>query len=236
MKNIASIKQTITRFNKICDVFNISLFECLNRKNLSIMDFCNLIGLDYYLLNGVAIGELENVLKDVSTRIVYSAGMASLTQDEIEIHCPNLQTSICFLDDKIKIIWDEEINKDGLKYYKSEFMGIRRFTDGIETIHFSSDLTIDPIKANTRIISLKYPLDHASLKIKYEKENENKELLNASSFQITINHELMYSDLQNIFRILYNFNFPLAVSILKLYPASYKIMSDEVEMNNFHNR
>lgn len=236
MKNIASIKQNITRLNKYCDATGTSLFECLCLKKLTISDFCYLIDLDEYLLNSISLSELENILKDTSTRIVYSRGMMSLDEDEIEIHSPNLRTSICFLNKKIKIIWDELVSKDGFDYYKSEFMGTRIVDDGLETIHFSSDLTMDQAKAKEKIISLKYPLEHASIKIKYQKESKNKELLSEKTFQITINHDLLYSDLQNIYRILYNFNFPLAVSILKLYPASYKIMSDEVEMNNFHNR
>ena len=47
---------------------------------------------------------------------------------------------------------------------------------------------------------------------------------------------MLYNDLENIFRILYNFNYQLAINILKLYPASMKIISNEVAMNNFLNR
>ena len=47
-------------------------------------------------------------------------------------------------------------------------MGTRIVDDGLETIHFSSDLTMDQAKAKEKNISLKYPLEHASIKIKYQ--------------------------------------------------------------------
>lgn len=235
MKNIQSVKQNITRINKSCDTLGISIFEYLTLKRISFFDFCSLIGLEKELLTDIPLNELLYILKDNSTRIVYSSGMTSLEHDEIEIYSPNLKTSICYLENKIKIIWDSLNSKDGLDFYTSEFMEVRKIDNVIETIHFSSDLTIDPTKANERIISLKYPLEHASIKIKYKKL-VNGSLNEEKSFQITINHDLLHSDLKNIQRILYNFNYSLAIAILKLYPSSFKIMSDEVEMNNFHNR
>ena len=47
---------------------------------------------------------------------------------------------------------------------------------------------------------------------------------------------MMFNDLQNIYRILYAYNFDLAKAILYFYPADVKIVSDQVEMNNFFNR
>ena len=236
MKNIASIKQNITRLNKYCDLTNSTLLDCLNARNLKVADFCMLIGLDAILLNDITLQELKYILKDPQTRIIYSTGMTSLNNDEIEIYSPNNRTSICFSENSIKVIWDNTVSKEDFDYYTSEFLETRKNSEFLETIYFSSDLTIDPTVATNRIISLKYPLEHACLKIKYTKQNLTGEVLEEKAFEITINHELFYSDLRNIFRILYNFNYSLAVNILKLYPASFKIMSDEVKMNNFHNR
>lgn len=236
MKSIQSIKQNITKFNKYCDKLATSLLECLNSQNISLLDFCNLIGLDITLLNDIALKELQNLLEDKSTRIFYNSGMTNLSQDEISIYSSNLHTNIGFLNDKVKITWDNSTQTTEFQNYDSEFMGTRKNGDALETIHFSSNLVIDPQKANDRILSLKYPLEHACLKIKHTVYKINGEVLNDQSFQITINKDLLYSDLKNIFRILYNFNYSLAVNILKLYPASLKIISDEVTMNNFHNR
>lgn len=43
-------------------------------------------------------------------------------------------------------------------------------------------------------------------------------------------------DLQNIYRILYNFNYELASNILKLYPSQNKTIKSGIPMNNFHTR
>ena len=106
MKSIQAIKQNITKFNKKCDELDTSLLNYLNFQNLSLLDFCNLIGLDITLLNDIALKELQNLLTDKSTRIFYNSGMTSLSQDEISIYSSNLQTNIGFLNDKVKLTWD----------------------------------------------------------------------------------------------------------------------------------
>lgn len=43
-------------------------------------------------------------------------------------------------------------------------------------------------------------------------------------------------DLKNIYRILYNFNYPLASNILKIYPGDEKEIKNSIDMNNFGTR
>ena len=236
LKSILAIKQNIAKLNNYCDTQGITLFECLKVKNISLEEFCLNIGLDMTLLNDIALKELTFLLQDPSTRIIYNPAMQDLSQDEIAIYSPNLKTNIGFLDKKVKITWDNTTSDDLYLYFASEFMGSRKKDANLETIHFSSDLTIDPIKANQRMLSLKYPIEHADLKISYIVSSPTGEILEEKHYQAIINHDLLFSDLQNIFRLLYNFNFSSSVAILKHYPTNFKIMSDEVEMNNFHNR
>lgn len=236
MKSIASIKTTITRLNNQCNSQGISLFECLESLNISLEQFCFMIGLDFSLLNEVSLNELLVLLKSKDTRIFYSPGMSSLNNDEISIYSKKLHTNIGYLNDKVKVTWDNIKIKDNYQEYAMEFLGTKREDTILSTIHFSSQVIIDPEKSASKILSQKYPLEHVTLKIEATLKQPDGTVINEKSFQITINHDMIYNDLQNIHRILYNFNFPLAVTILKLYPTSMKIMSNEVEMNNFHNR
>lgn len=233
MKAIERIKRNINKLNNYCTNKGLSLFSYLELQQLSINDFCNLIGLNTIFLNDIAISTLKEILKDPTTRIFYNKDMESLENEEISIYSKNLKISFNYLVNRIKILWDHTINTNDFRNYRSEYLSTRYQDGSLVTIHFSSDTIIDFHKLLKYSLSENYLLDHVNLKIKYLVTKDNL-ILEEKSFQITINHDMNNRDLQNVFRILYNFNFPLAVTILKLYPSELKIMSDEVEMNNFH--
>lgn len=234
MKNITSIKQAITKLNNQCDLNHISILMWLQQHNMSIYDFCALIGIDPFLLNEIALSELQFLINDKNTRIYFNREMQSLAEDEISIYSPEYHTTFSYLTNNIKIIYDESVNNNIYKKLANEFMGTKKENDKLITIHFSSECLID--YAKSKILSKNYPLEHVTLDIRYIVNSLDNEVLDEQNFQITINHEMLYSDLVNIFRILYKYNYSLAVAILKIYPSSMKIMSDEVSMNNFHNR
>lgn len=236
MKAIRDIKSTITKINNVCNFQGITIFDYLISKHLSVGEFCASMGLDTSLLNDISLHTLETLLKDAKTRIYFNPSMTSLESDEISLYSPNLHINFGFLKNILKIIWDETTKDFQYKKFASEFMGTRKEKENLATIHFSSNLTIDPTLAKERILSNKYPLEHVELKIRYTKHQSDGTILDEQAFQIIINHDMLYNDLENIFRILYNFNYQLAINILKLYPASMKIISNEVAMNNFLNR
>lgn len=236
MKSINSIKTTITRLNNGCDYSHMSILSYLQKLGCSIPDFCYMIGLDTTLLNDIAYNELLFLLEKPDTRIFYSPGMTSLASDEVSIYSKALKTNIAYLEDKLKIIWDETAIDAKLCYYNSEFLGIKKSSGNLDTIHFTCKSVFDKDLADQKVLSQKFPLEHMNLQIRSTNEKTDGTIISEDSLEVTINHTMLNSDLQNIFRILYHFNFSLATSILKLYPASVKIISDRVTLNNFHNR
>ena len=103
-----------------------------------------------------------------------------------------------------------------------------KIKNSLLTIHYSL-LTI------LTIFSLSISVNAAVFDHEMKLEEISKKLVE-KKFQITINNDMMFNDLQNIYRILYAYNFDLAKAILYFYPADVKIVSDQVEMNNFFNR
>lgn len=236
MKSINNVKNFITRLNKLCVQNNTNIFACLNDLNISFADFCEILGIDMTLLDSNNKELLLNLLKDSSTRISYNHGMNSLEESEISIYSKTLNINFGYLKDKIKITWDETHINGENRCYQMEFLSTKKDQRFLKTIHFYSDVTFDNEEAQNHMLSLNFPLKHVNLKINFIIESPNHEIITNQKFQITINQDMLYSDLQNIYRILYNFNYPLALSILKLYPSSMKIIGNDPEMNNFHNR
>ena len=236
MKSINNVKNFITRLNNLCVQNNTTIFTCLNALNMSFEEFCDILGIDASLLYSNTTEVLLSLLKDPSTKISYNHGMTSLEQTEISIYSKTSNINFGYLKDKIKITWDRSYTKDGKEYYQMEFLATQKEEESLKTIHFSSDVIFNLKEANDHNLSLNFPLKHVNLKINYITSSLNHEPINNQDFQITINQDMLYSDLQNIYRMLYNFNYPLALSVLKLYPSSMKIIGTSSEMNNFLNR
>ena len=232
MKNI----REITKINTECNSQGISIFEYLTNNNITWEDFCISIGLDITLLNDIAGQVLDALLKDKETRLYFTPNKNSLDHEEISIYSPNLKINFGFRKDIIKINWDKNTKESNYQRVTNEFMGVQRENNTLTTLHFSGDMVIDLNQATKHILTTKYPLEQIELKIKYTKEQSDGTILVDEAFQVTIDHDMLYSTLENIYQLLYNFNYPLAVGVLKLYPSTSKIISDKTEMNNFLNR
>lgn len=219
-KYMREVWKLINSINKKCDLEDKSIFVCLQELSIPVEKFLALFNVNPEIIDELFIRQLLNLLKNKSTRIFMDP---SLDKDsEIEIFSKELNISISILENTLKIIWGETKEDETFEYYSTEFYAITK--DGeIKTIHFASDV----IKEKSKIkASGNYPLTSAHLKLS-DKTN---------SLEVTIKNSLLMKDLKNIYRILYNFNYPLASNILKIYPGDEKEIKNGIDMNNFGTR
>ena len=212
---------------------NISIWEFINSNNYEINEFLKLIGINLEELDDLDYKVLIQILKDISTRFDFNSYMNDFSRDDIHIYSKNLGISISYSLYEFNIIWNKDDKDINYTYYNLEFKGHKKSFQKKSIIHFSSEVIIDNEEV-TRIITQKYRVKRVIIKIIYQEEISRK--LVEKKFQITINNDMMFNDLQNIYRILYAYNFDLAKAILYFYPADVKIVSDQFEMNNFFNR
>lgn len=231
--NIEKVKKILKHVNSQCDKFNISIWEFINSNNYEINEFLKLIGINLEELDDLDYKVLIQILKDISTRFDFNSYMIDFSRDDIHIYSKNLGISISYSLYEFNIIWNKDDKDINYTYYNLEFKGHKKSFQKKSIIHFSSEVIIDNEEV-TRIITQKYRVKRVIIKIIYQEEISKK--LVEKKFQITINNDMMFNDLQNIYRILYAYNFDLAKAILYFYPADVKIVSDQVEMNNFFNR
>ena len=231
--NIEKVKKILKHVNSQCDKLNISIWEFINSNNYEINEFLKLIGINLEELDDLDYKVLIQILKDISTRFDFNSYMIDFSRDDIHIYSKNLGISISYSLYEFNIIWNKDDKDINYTYYNLEFKGHKKSFQKKSIIHFSSEVIIDNEEV-TRIITQKYRVKRVIIKIIYQEEISRK--LVEKKFQITINNDMMFNDLQNIYRILYAYNFDLAKAILYFYPADVKIVSDQVEMNNFFNR
>lgn len=231
--NIEKVKKILNHVNSQCDKLNISIWEFINSNNYEINEFLKLIGINLEELDDLDYKVLIQILKDISTRFDFNSYMIDFSRDDIHIYSKNLGISISYSLYEFNIIWNKDDKDINYTYYNLEFKGHKKSFQKKSIIHFSSEVIIDNEEV-TKIITRKYRVKRVIIKIIYQEEISRK--LVEKKFQITINNDMMFNDLQNIYRILYAYNFDLAKAILYFYPADVKIVSDQVEMNNFFNR
>lgn len=231
--NIEKVKKIFKHVNSQCDKLNISIWEFINSNNYEINEFLKLIGINLEELDDLDYKVLIQILKDISTRFDFNSYMNDFSRDDIHIYSKNLGISISYSLYEFNIVWNKDDKDINYTYYNLEFKGHKKSFQKKSIIHFSSEVIIDNEEV-TRIITQKYRVKRVIIKIIYQEEISRK--LVEKKFQITINNDMMFNDLQNIYRILYAYNFDLAKAILYFYPADVKIVSDQVEMNNFFNR
>lgn len=231
--NIEKVKKILKHVNSQCDKFNISIWEFINSNNYEINEFLKLIGINLEELDDLDYKVLIQILKDISTRFDFNSYMIDFSRDDIHIYSKNLGISISYSLYEFNIVWNKDDKDINYTYYNLEFKGHKKSFQKKSIIHFSSEVIIDNEEV-TRIITQKYRVKRVIIKIIYQEEISRK--LVEKKFQITINNDMMFNDLQNIYRILYAYNFDLAKAILYFYPADVKIVSDQFEMNNFFNR
>ncbi len=209
----------ISSINKKCDLENKSIFECLQELAISINQFLNLFTA-ITIIDGLFREELCFLLKNKSTRIYIDPNFDK--DSEIEINSSELNTSISLLPNTVKIIWGSIVEDEKYLYYHSKYYAITQ-DEKLKTIHFESHVTKEKSKIK---MSGNYKLAQATIKLSD----------NTDSLEVTIIDDLLMKDLQNIYRILYNFNYELASNILKLYPSQNKTIKSGIPMNNFHTR
>lgn len=231
--NIEKVKKILKHVNSQCDKFNISIWEFINSNNYEINEFLKLIGINLEELDDLDYKVLIQILKDISTRFDFNSYMNDFSRDDIHIYSKNLGISMSYSLYEFNIIWNKDDKDINYTYYNLEFKGHKKSFQKKSIIHFSSEVIIDNEEV-TKIITRKYRVKRVIIKIIYQEVISRK--LVEKKFQITINNDMMFNDLQNIYRILYAYNFDLAKAILYFYPADVKIVSDQVEMNNFFNR
>lgn len=236
MKTIQEIKRNITKINKYCETNRAAIIDYMQANNLTIEDFCLSVGLDYSLLNDTLYNTLQTLLSDDTTRIYCNPGATDLVHDEISLYSKKTGINIGYLENIIKVVWDKN-DSDSL-YQKSdrEFMAIKKEDDVNIIIHFALQTVALNKLAFERILTNKYPLDHMQIDISFAKYLSDGAIIEEKNNRVVIEKEMIARDLEKILGLLYNFNYDIAVAILKRYPASDKKISDVVDMNNFFNR
>ena len=208
----------ISSINKKCDLENKSILECLQELDISLQQFLNLF--TSTSTDDLFREEFCYLLQDKSSRIYMDPNFDK--DSEVEINSLELNTSISLLPNIIKIIWGLIKEDEKNFYYHSKYYAISQ-DKKIKTIHFESHVTKEKSKIK---MSGNYKLAKVIIKL-----SDNTNFL-----EVTILNDLLMKDLQNIYRILYNFNYELASNILKLYPSQNKTIKSGIPMNNFHTR
>ena len=216
MEDIRKVKTIISRINRKCDKESISLSDALNKLGITILNYLEIIGLDINIINNNLLKEIEKLFSAEDTRIIINPNMESLDHDEIEIYSKSNPITVHFL--KTKITLNSYTKKeDEISIYEEEYTNICREN---EEISYELNTTIDKNDLKERIISEKYQLRHMNIKVSYKNKTIDK------SYEFTINHDLLKSDLNYIIMLLHNFDFLGAYAILNRYPASIKIIGE----------
>jgi len=230
MEDIRKVKTIINRLNRVCDNENKSISEVLNDWQIETITFLSMIGLDNNLINDFIKDIIDNLLKLTDTRISFNPSIKNLKADEIEVYSSSINTGLYFLDGKVKVSSTKMSETEEKVYEDSNFYGIRLNEQGIEKIHFEISKSINKVDLKNRVITQKYPLKHVWIGINYES------LGIESSFEVTINDEMLASDLRYIEKMLYSFRFEAVKEILLKYPAAIKIIEDSCNLHNFNTR
>lgn len=230
MEDIRKVKTIINRLNRVCDNENKSISEVLNDWQIETITFLSMIGLDNNLINDFIKDIIDNLLKLTDTRISFNPSIKNLKADEIEVYSSSINTGLYFLDGKVKVSSTKMSETEEKVYEDSNFYGIRLNEQGIEKIHFEISKSINKVDLKNRVITQKYPLKHVWIGINYES------LGIESSFEVTINDEMLASDLRYIEKMLYSFRFEAVKEILLKYPAAIKIIGDSCNLHNFNTR
>lgn len=216
MEDIRKVKTIISRINRKCDKESISLSDALNKLGITPINYLEIIGLNINIVNDNILKEIERLFSLSDTRIIINPSMESLEHDEIEIYSKEIPAVVHFLKNKISLDNYEE-SEDAENIYEKQ---VTNTCKGKEEIFYELNITINKDAKNTRLISEKYPLEHMWIKVIYKNESLER------SYEFTINHDMLKSDLNYILRLLSNFKFIEAFAILNRYPAGIKIIGE----------
>lgn len=219
MEDIRKIRTIITRINMKCDKESISLSDALNKLGITILNYLEIIGMDVKILNENTLKEIENLFSLKDTKVIASPNMKDIDTDEIEIFSKSYPCSIHYQKNKITLNgYNKKENEENI--YEDSIVTISKKD---EEISFNLSTITDKSVLKNRILTEKYLLKHMRLIVTY-KQNKQK-----SSYEFIINNDMLKSDLNYLLRLLMNFKFVESYAILKKYPASIKIISDNEE-------
>lgn len=216
MEDIRKVKTIISRINRKCDKESISLSDALNKLGITPLNYLEIIGLNINIVNDNILKEIERLFSLSDTRIIINPSMESLEHDEIEIYSKEIPAVVHFLKNKISLDNYEE-SEDAENIYEKRMTNTCK---GKEEISYELNITINKDAKNTRLISEKYPLEHMWIKVIYKNESLER------SYEFTINHDMLKSDLNYILRLLSNFKFIETFAILNRYPTGIKIIGE----------
>lgn len=216
MEDIRKVKTIISRINRKSDKESISLSDTLNKLGITPINYLEIIGLNINIVNDNILKKIERLFSLSDTRIIINPSMESLEHDEIEIYSKEIPAVVHFLKNKISLDNYEE-SEDAEKIYEKQMTNTCK---GKEEISYELNITINKDAKNTRLISEKYPLEHMWIKVVYKNESLER------SYEFTINHDMLKSDLNYILRLLSNFKFIEAFAILNRYPTGIKIIGE----------
>lgn len=222
MEKISIVKAQITRLNNRCDLENKSIFDVLQDDTYY---FFTKIGMNLDLLDEVSKGVLEALIRTKDTRITFNPSMESLDSDEIGIYSKSMGIDMGILSDEIKVSDSSEKNDDGFYYADMEYMSLKEKS----IIHFSSNMVIEKDSPNLTI--------NRNTLIKKVVMNIYI-LLNGQTYQkkVTIFDGLTVRDLEEIQKSIYRRGVSHAFSLINASPVTFKIIDDNITMNNFNNR
>ena len=216
MEDIRKVKTIISRINRKCDKESISLSVALNKLGITPINYLEILGLNTSIINDKILKEIEKLFSLIDTRIIINPSMESLEHDEVEIYSKETPIVVHFLKNKISLD-NYEVFEDEENIYEKRMTNICKDK---EEISYELNITINKDAKNTRLISEKYPLEHMWIKVIYKNESLER------SYEFTINHDMLKSDLNYIIRLLSNFNYIETFAILDRYPTSMKIIGE----------
>lgn len=211
MENNLKVKTLITRINNKCDKENISLSEVLSSLNITPINYLSILGIDTSIINETILENIITLFSNSDTKVVISP----TNGDEIEIYSNQCFTTIHFNKERVTLEKNTSFFKEEDRYEDS-FTCICKKD---EEISFKISTIVEKDALKSRIITLKYPLKHMHIEVCYKSNSLNK------AYEFTINNDILRSDLNYIIRLLNNFKYIEAYSILKRYPSDFKILS-----------
>lgn len=215
MEDNRKIKTIITRINHICDKENKSLQESTEKYNLTPVKYLKLIGLDIDIDKSTQ-DFINELFQNKDSRIYHNLTMKNIHNDCIEISSKTSNKSMNFIKDEIRLYEciTTEDDKNINETIKTIIIGNNTY------INYNINKIISKEELSKRIISQKYNIKHANIKVMFKVEN------NQNEFEFTINNDLIASDLDYAKRLLDNKKIKEAYYILSKYPSDYKIIQE----------
>ena len=220
MEDIKKAKNLINRINRKCDKENICLFDALEKMKFTSNKYLEIIGLNPKVMNNFMMDEVNSLFQLSDTRVLIPSSIESLENVEIEIYSISSSKIVHFLKNKIKFDkW--EYSKDNSYVYEDGYTYIV-CPDKEISYNIITMTKIEEYKS--RLITEKYPIKYMYIKVNCCFNNIEK------SYEVTINDDMLKSDLNKVIRLLNRFGFVEAFIILNNYPSGIKVIGKTNEV------